>query len=482
MSDAAPTTVHPLASAEVQGNPLAAAPLISTPPPPPPRADPVERFLAGPVEPWRRPAPDPSSPPTCHSLEVLAGAGSWKAVASGAQSLLAAASSGRGGPSSSLPLDVQLRIRFLRIASLVKLRQLPMAEREMSLLGDLAGDAWLYETHAAPPTTAAPGTAALKRGSMVPFEMLHLHALMPSYSGNHTEAISRLLSLVRALARRPWPEAAAAEGAGPAALDSGAAGAAAVNVATIGAAAADALPQPFCGSAPLPPLSGAAAVSAVTRDASPQHLCGDTAPQQPLSSEASLRLAAQRRAVHLSLVNEYTACADYPLAVAHLERLIEAEPAEMISPAAGGGRGGGASGGGAAGGSGGGASGGGVVTLSSGSSVGGSGGGGGRGGTGGVAQARGGAGGSGGGARGDSGGGMGGGSGGGGGRVELLCLLGRVLLQAGNLAAAEDAFNRLECLIADSDANVDVRMNRGCLMVAQGELLGHRLCPRGGRG
>lgn len=409
-----PAAVHPLASEEVKGNPLAAAPLISTPPPPPQRTDPIERFLAGPIAPWRRPALDASSTPTCQSLEMLACAGSWKAVASGAQLLLAAGGGVRGGPSSSLPLDVQLRVRFLRIAALVKLRQVPTAEREMSLLGDLAGDAWLYETHAA---GSAPGAVAPRRGSMVPFEMLHLHALMPSYSGHHATAIGRLLSLVQALDRSPWPEAAA-ESAGSAVLDSG------IDAAAVGGMAGD-------------------------------------APPQPLSAEATVRLAEQRRAVHLSLVNEYSACADYPLAVAHLERLIEAEPAEIEAPVAGGGAGGGAQAWGVAGGSGGGGSGGALAAA--------------------AALAGGGVGGSAGSGSGGSGASGSGGSGGGacGGRTELLSLLGRLLLQSGNMEAAEDAFNRLECLVADSDASVDVRMNRGCLMVAQGEATA---CARGGGG
>jgi len=259
-----PASVRPLAMQEVQGNPLAMAPLIATPPPPP-RTDPVEQFLGRPAGPYRRLAPNPSALPTRGSLEGLARAGSWKAVASGAQSLLV---SSRGGQPGALALDEQLGVRFLRIAALVKLRQVPTAEREMTLLGDLTGRAWLYESHAGP--------AALKRhGSMAPFELLHLHALMPSYSGNHPASIGRLLALVQVIRRRAWPEAAAE------ASDADAVAGAEVPV---------------------------------------------------VAAEEEARAVGQRRALHLSLVNEYGACADYPLAVAHLERLIEAEPAEGATP------------------------------------------------------------------------------------------------------------------------------------------------------
>ena len=39
----------------------------------------------------------------------------------------------------------------------------------------------------------------------------------------------------------------------------------------------------------------------------------------------------------------------------------------------------------------------------------------------------------------------------------------------GNVAAAEDAFAQLECLIADADEHPDVRLNRGFLAVSLGQ-------------
>ena len=50
-----------------------------------------------------------------------------------------------------------------------------------------------------------------------------------------------------------------------------------------------------------------------------------------------------------------------------------------------------------------------------------------------------------------------------------LSLLGRVHIQTGNLEAAGDAFDRLECLLREPDACVDVHLNRGYLCVAQGD-------------
>ena len=48
-------------------------------------------------------------------------------------------------------------------------------------------------------------------------------------------------------------------------------------------------------------------------------------------------------------------------------------------------------------------------------------------------------------------------------------MLGRLQLQVGNVAAAEDAYAQLECLIADADEHPDVRLNRGFLAVALGD-------------
>ena len=52
---------------------------------------------------------------------------------------------------------------------------------------------------------------------------------------------------------------------------------------------------------------------------------------------------------------------------------------------------------------------------------------------------------------------------------KLLSMLGRLQLQVGNVAAAEDAYAQLECLIADADEHPDVRLNRGFLAVALGD-------------
>jgi len=51
----------------------------------------------------------------------------------------------------------------------------------------------------------------------------------------------------------------------------------------------------------------------------------------------------------------------------------------------------------------------------------------------------------------------------------LHSLLGRVHIQVGNTAAAEDAFDQLDCLLIDSDGCADVRLNRGYLSVALGQ-------------
>ena len=54
----------------------------------------------------------------------------------------------------------------------------------------------------------------------------------------------------------------------------------------------------------------------------------------------------------------------------------------------------------------------------------------------------------------------------------LLSLLGRIHAQMGHLAAAEDAFSRLECRVAEADAASDVLLNRGHLCVMHGDYEG----------
>jgi len=180
---------------------------------------------------------------------------------------------------------------------------------------------------------------------MAPFALLHLHALMPSFAGNHVASVGRVLALLSLVQGAPWPEASW-------------------------------------------PAEAAAAVAA--------------------SQAGRARAAEQRLALHVSLVNQYAASGDWPLAIAHLEGLL------------GGGLGGEAAGVGCGGG-------------------------------------------------GERGAGRKGGEGdGGGGDRELLSLLGRLYLQAGNIDAAEDAFERRECLDGDAEKDPEVRANRGHLLVACG--------------
>ena len=109
---------------------------------------------------------------------MLGAAGSWRASAALAERLL----------SYSHPVDTLLRLRWLHVVALLKLREYARADREMSLLGDLRGAGYTYERY--------PGVYPGKTGSMVPFSLLLLQATLPSYSGNHEQALAQLYALL----------------------------------------------------------------------------------------------------------------------------------------------------------------------------------------------------------------------------------------------------------------------------------------------
>ena len=58
----------------------------------------------------------------------------------------------------------------------------------MAMLGDLRSAGWNYERY--------PGVYPGKSGSMVPFSLILLHSLLPSYSGDHDQALARLYALL----------------------------------------------------------------------------------------------------------------------------------------------------------------------------------------------------------------------------------------------------------------------------------------------
>ena len=132
-------------------------------------------------------------PPTIEGVKTLAAAGAWRGVVTLSATLLSAVH----------PVDVALRLRWFRITALLRMRNFPQAEREFGLLGDLKGPGWKWEHHG----LERDGQA--RRGSMVPFEMLLLHAMMPGYGGNHAQSQQRLYDLLALLRRGSWPESSA---------------------------------------------------------------------------------------------------------------------------------------------------------------------------------------------------------------------------------------------------------------------------------
>ena len=156
----------------------AAAPPAPPPPPyaPPPPMDPVVTFLG-------RSAPkklhgESSVPATEEGVRMLASCGAWRAAASLSERLL----------SQSHPVDKLLRLRWSYIVALLKLREVARAEREMTLLGDLHAESWQYEGY--------PGIYPGCTGSMVPYSLHLLHALLPAYSGKFDHALARLYTLL----------------------------------------------------------------------------------------------------------------------------------------------------------------------------------------------------------------------------------------------------------------------------------------------
>jgi len=138
--------------------------------------DPVEVFLGQPVTITR--LTEHKVPKSEEGLRMLAADGSWRAVAALAEHLLG----------ESHPIDELLRIRWYRIVALLKARDVQQAEREFALLGDLYGPSWTYERY--------PGMFPMRKGSMVPFAMLLLQALLPSYGGDNNTSLTRLYELL----------------------------------------------------------------------------------------------------------------------------------------------------------------------------------------------------------------------------------------------------------------------------------------------
>jgi tetratricopeptide (TPR) repeat protein len=308
-----PVDVDPL-SIGGEGDPAAPPPDGSATPPPPSHASPAEEFLGRPVPP--REHSEFSVPQTPEGVRSLAQAGAWRGVSSLCERLL----------SSSHPVDVLLTLRWYRIVALIKLRDLPKAEREMTMLGDLRSTSWQYERY--------PGVYAGMKGTMVPFALLILHAMLPSYLGNHDHALARLYAL----------------------------------------------------------------------------LSHETA---AVGSDGSQRLAERAQTV-LAIVNVLCAVHDYPNAVAHLEQLVGALQSQP---------GGGVAAGAAAEGS---------VTYDPAAGAG----------SGKLALPN---------------------------VAPLLSLLVRLHLQLGNLTAAEDAFRRLEGLVANADGSSLVRLHRGMLLMGSSQ-------------
>jgi tetratricopeptide (TPR) repeat protein len=138
--------------------------------------DPVVTFLG-------RSAPkklhgESSVPATEEGVRMLASCGAWRAAASLSERLL----------SQSHPVDKLLRLRWSYIVALLKLREVARAEREMTLLGDLHAESWQYEGY--------PGIYPGCTGSMVPYSLHLLHALLPAYSGKFDHALARLYTLL----------------------------------------------------------------------------------------------------------------------------------------------------------------------------------------------------------------------------------------------------------------------------------------------
>jgi len=262
------------------------------------------------------------------ALRALAARGAWKRMGTLAGQLLAV----------SHPVDELLRLRMYRIIAMLKMREVPQAARELGLLGDLTGHGWFFERY--------PTMYPTKRGSMVPFTLLLLHALMPSYASDYAQSLQRMYDLLDLLRRGSWPALTVEASETASATDGGRVGSEQDAVAAEVAGAADA-----------------------DADADVQR--------------------RQRAAVALALVNVYCAAQEFPLAILHLEQMIAAESERAAAAHA---------------------------TLSL-----------------------------------------------------LHSLLGRTHIQVGNLQAAEDAFNKLECLLPDADDSADVRMNRGYLAMASGE-------------
>ncbi len=152
-------------------------------------SDPVESFLGRPFK-WAKPA-EADVPPSAQGLTSLACKGAWRAVSSLSQKLLA----------TSHPVDELLWLRWHRIVSLLQVGDVTSADRELAVLGDLRGPSWRYERY----PSIFPG----RRGSMIPFGLLLLQALMPAHQGAHADSQQRLHDLLSEVQAGTWVGTAA---------------------------------------------------------------------------------------------------------------------------------------------------------------------------------------------------------------------------------------------------------------------------------
>ncbi|KAG0062457.1 hypothetical protein BGZ89_010643 [Linnemannia elongata] len=96
-----------------------------------------------------------------------------------------------------------INLWYARLLALVKLGQYEMAQAELDQLGDLHGPQYRYENYA-PDSFAVQGVQSIerpegdgiRRGCMVPFEMLVLRARLQGYLGDTYEAIDQLYDLI----------------------------------------------------------------------------------------------------------------------------------------------------------------------------------------------------------------------------------------------------------------------------------------------
>ncbi|XP_068643938.1 uncharacterized protein [Aristolochia californica] len=121
-----------------------------------------------------------SQPHEIQTLRDLAARGSWRA-------LVDKIALNRGLGVLSKPHDHLLYLTF-NVLALVKLRRYSEAAAELSSLDSLESDTYRYESH--------PQHYGALTGSMVPFALRFLHAYLPQYLNDRSDALDRLYSLL----------------------------------------------------------------------------------------------------------------------------------------------------------------------------------------------------------------------------------------------------------------------------------------------